>query len=79
MEYLVTQVSKEAEDHQDWTAVTGPEGILGHLATGQEDVDYLDLQGRLDQRVRKESLVMSQVAKSRVFQVYQDPPVLLES
>lgn len=40
----VTPVWRVAEDHQDWTAVTGPEEILDHLVTaGQDHLEFLDL------------------------------------
>lgn len=38
----VTLVSRVAEDHRDWMAVTGPEEIPDPPALGQEYLDPLD-------------------------------------
>lgn len=38
----VTPARRAAEDHQDWTVVTGPEENPERPASGQEDPDCLD-------------------------------------
>lgn len=79
MEYLVTRVRRGAEDHQDWTVATGPEGNLETPAMGLEYQDSLDLMGPSGRRVRKENLSSSQMMVSRVCQEHQERPVNLES
>lgn len=75
MEYLVTLARMVAEDHQDWTDATGPEENPDRPASGPEDLDSLDLLGLLGRRVRKESPDTSQMAASRVYQVYKEKSV----
>lgn len=80
MEYLVIQVRRAAEDHQAWTAVTGPEGNPEPRASGQEGRASLDPLDRSGRRVRRESPGTSPTATaSRVCQVYQEPTVNLVS
>lgn len=79
MEYQVTLVWREAEDHQGWTVVTGPEESPETPASGSEPLDPPDLLGLLGQKVRKENHDTSQITASRVCQVYQDRAVNLVS
>lgn len=79
MEYLVTPVRRAAEDPQDWTAVTGPEGSPEIPGSGSGRLDSPDLLGRRGRGVRRESLSTSRTTASRVYQVSQEPTVHLVS